>query len=86
MFGQVKRLATRGSHELTHINSKNNDASISKDDARKAYANALSWYYTDDEVYAQQAIAVLNAWSKLQGFNGGDDQGRMDWRALRSSR
>ncbi|RLS47758.1 MAG: hypothetical protein DWH84_00090 [Planctomycetota bacterium] len=77
VFSQVKRLATRGTHELTHISSRNNDANISKDDARRAYANALSWYYTDDEVYAQQAITVLNAWSKLQGFNGGDDQDKL---------
>lgn len=39
-----------------------------KEDATKAYANALTWYYTGNTNYAQNAIAVLNVWSKT--FNG----------------
>ncbi len=35
-----------------------------KQSARKAYANALTWYYTGDTVYAENAIAILNMWAK----------------------
>ncbi len=43
----------------------------------KAYANALTWYYTDDEKYAEQAITILNDWTILQGFNHGTDQDKL---------
>ncbi len=34
-----------------------------KDDAVKAYANALAWYYTGKDAYAQSAIKVLKVWA-----------------------
>jgi len=34
-----------------------------RDDAKKAYANALAWYYTGRTEYANNAIAVLNVWA-----------------------
>lgn len=77
VFTQVKVLATDGVNALTYINSNSKDSDISKNDARKAYANALIWYFTDDDIYAQQAIIVLNAWSGLQGFTGGNDQDKL---------
>jgi hypothetical protein len=76
-FNQVKNLAQGGTNALTYINSNNEDSNTSKYDAKKAYANALVWYFTDIDTYAQQAIAVLNAWSGLQGFTGGNDQDKL---------
>jgi hypothetical protein len=34
-------------------------------DARAAYTQALLWYYSGDEKYAQSAIAILNGWSSV---------------------
>jgi hypothetical protein len=76
-FQQITPLAVAGTHALVYINSSSDDANISKEDAIKAYANALVWYFTGEEKYAQQAIAVLNAWSVLQGFNAGSDQDKL---------
>jgi hypothetical protein len=76
-FNQLKFLASGGSNALAYINSDSNDASISREDAKKAYANALVWYYTNQEIYAQRAIAILNAWTKLQGFTAGTDQDKL---------
>jgi hypothetical protein len=39
-----------------------------RDDARKAYACALAWYYTGNVTYANTAIQVLNVWGRT--FNG----------------
>jgi hypothetical protein len=77
MFKQVNDLATSGGKPLLDINSKSEDANISMDDARRAYANALVWSYTGKEVYAKQAILILNGWSELQSFNGGNDQDKL---------
>jgi hypothetical protein len=40
-------------------------------------AQALLWYYTGNETYAQGTIAILNAWQGLQGFTAGTDQDRL---------
>lgn len=78
VFLKVKNLATRGSNALVYVNSKNqNQANISKNEAKKAYANALAWYFTDQEIYAKQAIAILNSWAGLQGFSSGSDQDKL---------
>ncbi len=76
-FTQVKSLATDGLNALNYINSNSKDSDISKNEARKAYANAIIWYLTDDDIYARQAISILNAWSGLQGFTGGNDQDKL---------
>jgi len=76
-FEEVKSLAVSGNHAKAFINSKNADAEMSKIDAKRAYANALIWYFTDNDMYAKQAIELLNAWSVLQGFNGGNDQDKL---------
>lgn len=44
------------------------DENGQKADARKAYANALAWYYTGNATYANNAIGVLNVWGNT--FNG----------------
>jgi len=40
-----------------------NDAGIENDDATAAYTQALLWYFTDNETYAQKSVEILNAWS-----------------------
>jgi hypothetical protein len=69
--------ATRGPHGLPNINSRNNDANVSRDDAIAAYTQALLWYFTDDKTYANRSIAILNSWSELQRFTAGSDQDRL---------
>ena len=74
-FNEMKSFATGGVSPLEYIDPRDNTQSnISKVEGRKAYANALCWYYTDDTAYAKQAIAVLNAWSTFKGITGIDDQ------------
>jgi len=80
--GELDRLknssaATRGPHGLPHINSDSHEAEVSRDDATAAYAQALLWYYTNDEAYAKRAVAILNAWAQLQGFTAGTEQDRL---------
>ena len=78
-FDRIKSssYATRGPHGLTNINSKNNDAEVSRDDATAAYTQALLWYFTDDETYAKRSIAILNSWTNLQAFTAGSEQDRL---------
>jgi len=76
-FNQVKGEAKGGTNALSYINSSSGDANISRDDALKTYANALTWYYSGQKIYAERAIALLNAWSILQGFNAGSDQDKL---------
>jgi hypothetical protein len=78
-FNQMKGMAKGGASPMEWIDSHDDagDAAISKDDALKTYANALTWYFTGQEIYAKQAIALLNAWSILQGFNNGTDQDKL---------
>jgi hypothetical protein len=78
-FDKIKNsgAANQTPHPLSQVNSSNGDASTSRDDALGAYTQALIWYYSGDEVYAQRAIAILNAWSGLQGFTAGTDQDKL---------
>ncbi len=66
-FASLKNIATA---------SKNTTAPVGeagKDDARKALANALVWYYTDDTAYADKAINILNVWAKSPTVSFGSD-------------
>jgi hypothetical protein len=69
--------ATRFPHGLTHIDSKSGDANTSRDDAIAAYAQALLWYYSGDDIYAERSVAVLNSWAGLQGFAAGSEQDKL---------
>ena len=69
--------AERGPHGLVQVNSTTSDAGIPRDDAAAAYAQALLWYFTDDETYAKRSVAILNAWAGLQGFTAGTEQDRL---------
>lgn len=64
-FNQVKAIATTYTRTTSPQDGAENDQ---KADGRLAYANALAWYYTGNEAYAKNAIAVLNVWGKT--FNG----------------
>ena len=78
-FLAVKAMAKPGTNAMEYIDSHddNGDAALSKDDALKTYANALTWYFTDQQIYAEQAIALLNSWTILKGFNNGTDQDKL---------
>ena len=69
--------AHRSPHGATTINSNADDATVSRDDASGAYAQALIWYYSGDEQYGRRAIAILNSWANLKAFTGGNDQERL---------
>ncbi|MBT3269315.1 hypothetical protein HN371_19370 [Candidatus Poribacteria bacterium] len=69
--------ATQHPHGLTNIDSEDDDANVSRDDAIASYAQALLWYFTGDEAYAERSIAILNSWSRLQSFTGGSEQDRL---------
>jgi hypothetical protein len=62
-FGSLYDLATPYAKSRAPGNTKA-DEEEAKDDARKAYANALAWYYTDEPRYAQNAIAVFDVWAR----------------------
>jgi len=78
-FDQImsSRYATRGPHGLANINSRNDDANVSRDDAIASYTQALLWYFTGDETYAKRSIAILNSWSHLQRFTSGSEKDRL---------
>jgi len=60
-FNDMKSLATAYTRTTAPLDGNENAQKI---DGRKAYANALTWYFTGDAKYADQAIAVLNLWGK----------------------
>lgn len=77
-FRKMERMATGGTHALVHVDSSDHEeVDISKTEAKKAYANALAWYFTGKKIHARQALAVLNAWAGFQGFNAGSDQDKL---------
>lgn len=61
----------------TTFDANTGNADAARDDARRAYGNALAWYLTDSAVYATQAVAYLNAWSGLQSITANNDQNRL---------
>lgn len=50
------------------------EAAQGGDDATGAYLQALLWWYTDDDAYAQRSIAILNSYAGLQNITAPDDQ------------
>jgi hypothetical protein len=50
------------------------EAGEAGDDATGAYLQALLWWYTDDDAYAQRALAILNSWAGLVNITAADDQ------------
>jgi hypothetical protein len=67
-FGPLFELATPYTRSRAPGNSRS-DEGDAKQDARKAYANALAWYYTEDPRYAQNAMAVFDVWARtFEGY------------------
>lgn len=65
IFNQMATIATANNRTIAPT-----DENGQKEDARKAYANALAWYYTGNVTYAQNAINVLNVWGNtFTGYN-----------------
>ena len=62
-FGPLHELATPYAKSRAPGSSRA-DEEDAKHDARKAYANALAWYYTEDARYAQNALAVFDVWAR----------------------
>lgn len=51
-------------HPLTVVNANGRDADLENEDAKAAYAQALLWYFTDNEAYAKKSAEILDAWSE----------------------
>jgi len=66
-FTSLKSIATASTNKTAPVGE------AGKDDARKALANALVWYYTDDTAYAEKAINILNVWAKSPTISFGTD-------------
>jgi hypothetical protein len=81
-FGQFNSMKNIEKLELAptpqaSIDANSGSADAARDDARRAYGNALAWHLTGDAAYAQQAIAYLNAWSGLQAITAKDEQNKL---------
>ena len=62
----------------TVLSTNNNQANTIRDDAFSAYTQALLWYFSDNSIYAERAIAILNSWNGLQSFiSSGTDQDKL---------
>jgi len=59
------------------IDANSGAADAARDDARRAYGNALAWKLTGDKAYADQAVAYLKAWSVLQSITATNDQKKL---------
>jgi len=66
-FNQLLATGYAGAYTKT-VSPQDGAENAQRDDARKAYACALAWYYTGNVTYANTAIQVLNVWGKT--FNG----------------
>ncbi len=80
--GELERLrasafATRAPHAMKRVNSASADENVVRDDAIAAYAQALLWTFTGEPVYAARSLAILDAWSDLEGFTAGTQQDRL---------
>ncbi|MBY0425936.1 MAG: alginate lyase family protein, partial [Cytophagales bacterium] len=62
-YAQIVAIATPGVATIPA------DENGMKAEGRKAYANALAWYYSGNVTYANNAIAILNNWgNNFTGF------------------
>lgn len=69
-FNEMRTLATRNKSTIAPTTE-----TAQKNDARKAYANALAWYYTGDVKYAENAINILNVWgTTFEGYPSAEGQ------------
>jgi len=61
-------------HPVTVVDARSKDASRENADATAAYAQALLWYFTDNEAYAKKSVEILNAWSATLTNHVGSDK------------
>ena len=66
-YNQLVATGYMGAYTKT-VSPQDGAENAQRDDARKAYACALGWYYTGNVTYANTAIQVLNVWANT--FNG----------------
>ena len=72
---KVKKMALPHGEGLRTVNAKNNKEALHiRREALKAQANALLWYLTSEEKYAQEAITIFKAWDFFEGFTSGTEQ------------
>ncbi|GAB3817800.1 alginate lyase family protein [Kribbella italica] len=63
-YGSLSRTAKpRAVVECGSYSNPNNGCTDEREDAIAAYTNALVWYITRDDRYAQKAIQLMDAWS-----------------------
>ncbi len=73
-FNEMKTYAIRNKNTTTAPMTE----SAQKLDGRRAYANALAWYYTGDVKYAENAIGILNVWgTTFEGYPTADGQNQL---------
>lgn len=60
--------------ECGYNNKPNNGCKDESIDAASAYTQALLWYYTGQESYAQSAVTILNAYSRQLKGHAGDNR------------
>jgi hypothetical protein len=67
-----KRFAVPGAAVIPPLDNTNPDSKTNEDQkkeqAQRAYGNALAYQYTDNKVYADQAVAILKAWADVQPY------------------
>jgi hypothetical protein len=67
-YGPLRALATPHTKVEAPCNAQR-CAEVAKADAKKAYANALAWYYTGDAQYADNAMQVFRVWTtRFEGY------------------
>lgn len=68
--------------ECGYDSKPNNGCKDELVDAASAYTQALLWYYTGQESYAQSAVTILNAYAKqLKGHTGQNRAIQLAWAA-----
>ncbi len=57
-----------------------------KDDGVAAYTQALLWYFSGDEAYAQKAVEILNGWATLKRHSGFNTALQASWMGTQFAR
>ena len=68
--------------ECGSFSQPNNGCTDEREDAIAAYTDALAWYITKDQRYADKAIQIMNAWSTVvKGHTGSNAPLQAGWSA-----
>jgi hypothetical protein len=75
---EVEQKALPAGPALAVIDARNQtQATVSKSEAVKAYANALAWRLTGKRKYSRQSSAILKLWTDFRGFVGTTEQDKL---------